>query len=239
MVAKNQNLEQTQTATMMREIAKRRQQLYEIQWQLRRWHQGLIKKGRPPTVAGTHRKVNECVKARHMKDLFKVAVQLSDQNIPKLTYRFDRQAWKHLQRTLLGKHLIFTDRSDWSDAQIVHGYRAQHHVECAFRDLKDTRHLTIRPQYHWTDQKIQVHVLICVLALMLQTLLYRHLINQEGHTFSCHQVLDELATIKELGVVYPANRKGTSPKIQMTLSSLSEVQKTLYEALQLDRYRAG
>ena len=237
-VAKNKNLEQTQTATLLREISKRRQRLCEIQWQLRRWQKGIINKGRRPTLAGTQRKVNECLKAQHMKQLFKVSVELTKHNIPKLKYRFDRQAWKRLQRTLLGKNLIFTDRSDWSDAQIVCGYRAQHHVERAFRDMKDTQHIAIRPQYHWTDQKIQVHVFICVLALMLQTLLYRHLVNQ-GHPFSCSQIFDELAAIKEVGLVYPSGRKNSAPKMQMTLSSLSDIQQTLYKSLQLERYRAS
>ena len=237
-VAKNKNLERTQTATLLREIAKRRQKLKDIQWQLRRWQKGIITKGRRPTLAGTQRKVDECLKARHMKELFEVSVEPGAEDIPKLKYRFNRSAWRRLQRTLLGKNLIFTDRTEWTDAQIVHGYRAQHHVERAFRDMKDVRHIAIRPQYHWTDQKVEVHVFICVMALMLQTLLYRHLVSH-GQTISSHQMFDELAGIKEVGVVYPSARKQSAPKIQMTLSSMSDTQKTLYELLQLERYRTG
>ena len=237
-VAKNEHLVQAQTATLLREIAKCRQKLTTIQWQLRRWQKGIVNKGRRPSVAGTQRKVDECLKAQHMKKLFEVSVELGDQDIPRLNYRFKRSAWHHLQRTLLGKNLIFTDRSEWSDAQIVHGYRAQHHVERAFRDMKDVRHIAIRPQYHWTDQKIEVHVFICVMALMLQTLLYRRLVSH-GQTISPRQMLDELAAIKEVGVVYPSRRKQSTPKIQMTLSGMSDIQKELYKLLQLDRYRTG
>ena len=82
------------------------------------------------------------------------------------------------------------------------------------------------------------HVFICVMALMLQTLLYRRLVSH-GQTISSHQMLDELAGIKEVGVVYPSARKQSAPKIQMTLSSMSDTQKTLYELLQLERYRTG
>ncbi len=237
-VAKNENLVQAQTATLLREIARCRQKLKTIQWQLRRWQKGIVNKGRRPTVAGTRRRIDECLKAQHMKKLFKVSVKLGDKDIPKLNYRFNRSAWRRLQRTLLGKNLIFTDRSEWSDAQIVHGYRAQHHVERAFRDMKDVRHIAIRPQYHWTDQKIQVHVFICVMALMLQTLLYRRLVSH-GQTISARQMLDELAAIKEVGVVYPSGRKQSTPKIQMTLSGMSDIQKQLYKMLQLERYRTG
>ena len=143
-VAKNKNLERTLTATLLREIAKRRQKLENFQWQLRRWQKGIITKGRRPTLAGMQRKVDECLKARHMKELFEVSVEPGTEDIPKLKCRFNRSAWRRLQRTLLGKNLIFTDRTEWTDAQIVHGYRAQHHVECAFRDMKDVRHIAVR-----------------------------------------------------------------------------------------------
>ena len=81
-------------------------------------------------------------------------------------YRFRWRAWERLQDTLLGKTLLFSDNDGWSDAELVRGYRAQHHVESAFRQMKDRDCIAIRPQYHWTDhQKIETHVLCCVLAL--------------------------------------------------------------------------
>ena len=59
------------------------------------------------------------------------------------------------------------------DADLVRGYRAQHHVEIAFCQLKDTGCVVIRPQSHRAYQKIEVHVVCCVLALC--TLLQREL----------------------------------------------------------------
>jgi transposase len=37
----------------------------------------------------------------------------------------------------LGKRIPFTDRTDLSDEQIIFGYRGQHHIERAFREMKD------------------------------------------------------------------------------------------------------
>ncbi len=187
-------------------------------------------------MASARKKVDHCLKAQHMKKLFRTTLDNTTRNIPRLTYRFDHKAWKRLQQTLLGKHLIFTDRSGLSDAQIVQGYRSQHHVERAFRDLKDARHTAIRPQYHCTDQKIRVHVFICVLALMLQTLLHRHL-PRKGCTLSAERMLDELAPIREVGVVYAATGRNHAPQIRMTLSKLSETQEKLYRMLKLEQYR--
>ena len=80
-----------------------------------------------------------------------------------------------MQRTLLGKTILFTDQASWSDAEIVRGYRGQHQVDSAFRCLKSPYHVSLRPQRHWTDQKIRVHVFYLVLALLLCSLLRREL----------------------------------------------------------------
>ena len=139
-VTYNENLFVAQSRTLLREIAKRQRALRELQHQLRRRRSGTVRRGKPPTVAGVSKKVAILLKARHMKDLFHVEVAEQD-GLPTLTYRFDRRAWERLQKTLLGKTILFTDNDDWTDADIVRGYRAQHHVENAFRDMKDPHHI--------------------------------------------------------------------------------------------------
>lgn len=80
------------------------------------------------------------LRARHMRDLFAVQVREVD-GLPKVKYRFQRRAWETLQRTLLGKTLLFTGQDGWSDAKLVRDYRAQHPVEGVFRQLKDSHSL--------------------------------------------------------------------------------------------------
>ena len=98
-------------------------------------------------------------------------------------------------------------------------------------------HICLRPQHHWTDQKIEVHVFCCVMALMLCSLLRRELQHQ-GIDLSIPALLEELGKIREVGVVYPPRDKRRSPTIKMTLSKLSEQQQKLYDTLDLERYRA-
>lgn len=236
LVTYNENLFIAQSRTLLREIAKRQSNLRELQQQLRRWHRGEVRGGRAPTVTGVTRKVEGWLKARHMKELFDVTVEEYD-GLAWMTYRFNHQAWTRLQRTLLGKTLLFTDNDDWSDAEIVRGYRAQHHVENGFRCMKDPHHISLRPQHHWTDQKIEVHVFCCVLALMLCSLLRRELQHQ-GIDLSIPVLLEELEKIREVGVVYPPQDQRRSPTIKMTLSKLSEQQQKLYDTLDLKRHRA-
>ena len=233
----NQNLFDAQTATLLREIAKRRQCLRELQRRLQQWRKGTIRKGRPPTLEGTRKKIEGWLGARHMADLFRVQLEPGDP-APGLTFRFDRKAWKKLQDTLLGKTLIFTDNHHWNDLEIVRGYRAQHHVENAFRNMKDTSHIAIRPQYHWTDQKIRVHVCCCVLALMLCSLLQRET-RHRGIDLSGNGLLDTLANIREVGVLQTTLRKRKTPAIEITLSQMSETERALYDSLNLERFRTA
>lgn len=234
LVTYNENLFVAQSQTLLREIAKRQRHLREQQQQLQRWHRGEIRRGKPPSVDGVKKKVQGWLKARHMKELFQVTIEERD-GLPCLTYRFDSRAWARLQKTLLGKTLLFTDNDDWSDAQIVRGYRAQHHVETGFRCMKDPHHICLRPQHHWTDQKIEVHVFCCMLALMLCSLLRREL-QRQGIDLSIPVVLEQLGKIREVGIVYPAKDKRRSPTLKMTLSQRSEQQQALYDALDLSRY---
>ena len=41
-------------------------------------------------------------------------------------------------------------------------------IEKIFRSTKDNEHCAIRPQFHYTDQKIRVHIFCCLLGLTLQ-----------------------------------------------------------------------
>ena len=72
---------------------------------------------------------------------------------------------------MFGKRLLMTDQHAWSTEDIILAYQGQSQAEAAFRQLQDVDHLTVRPQYHWTDQKVRVHTFICVLAFLLCRLL--------------------------------------------------------------------
>jgi hypothetical protein len=180
--------------------------------------------------------VKEILRGRHMADLFAVQVRKSRQGLPRLSVRFRETAYRHLAATLLGKTIIFTDRTDWSDEQIVLAYRAQHHVEADFRRLKDPHYLTFRPTFHWTDQKLRVHAFYCVLALMLLNLLRRQLA-QAGLPLSVVKMMDLLTAIHEVTLLYPAPPGSKKPLARTVLSDLDPTQRKLVDVLGLERYR--
>ena len=122
----NERLFVAQSRTLLREIAKRQHLLAELQASLQRRQSGQVKGGKPPTLEGTRKKVQGWLAAKDMKELFEVEVS-SQKKLPVLSYRFREEAWQQLQATRLGKTILFTDRTDWTDAEVVRGYRSQHH----------------------------------------------------------------------------------------------------------------
>jgi len=234
-VTYNERLFVAQSRTLLREVAKRQRLLGELQACLQRRQSGEVKKGKTPTVEGTRKKVQDMLAAKDIKELFEVEVTLAN-NLLVLSYRFNEEAWQRMQAERLGKTILFTDQDEWSDARIVRGYRSQHPVEHAFRDLKNTEHLALRPQRHWTDQKIRVHVFYCVLALTLCGLLRRELHNK-GIKRALVAILEDLGQIKEVALSYAATG-GAAPLLQVTLTQRTEDQQALYDALDLGSYRS-
>ena len=125
-----------------------------------------------------------------------------------------------------------------TDEQIVLAYRAQSHVEAAFRRLKDPRFLTFRPAFHWTDQKLRVHAFYCVLALTLLSLLRRQLA-QKGIRVSIARMAEQLADIREVTLLYPAPPQARAPLARRLLSTMDDEQRALCDALGLQRYLAS
>lgn len=233
-VSFNQELFDAQAETLRRETKKRLLKLHALQQALRRRR---ARGGRRSTVDTIKRKVAAILTGRHMQQLLRVEITVAADGFPAISYRQDRAAWAELSATLLGKNLLFTDRDDWTTAQVIAGYRSQHHVESDFRRLKNPHHLAFRPTYHWTDQKLRVHAFTCVLALLLCNLLRRKL-HQAGLPLSVGALLDELGGIREVTNLYQAPPESRKPVVTRTLSVLSATQRQLYELLRLDRYRS-
>lgn len=237
LVTFNQKLLRSQTKTLSREIHKRERKLEKLQNHLHRRRPQ--DRGKKPTVAGVKKKVEEILHGRHMADLFRTHIHTTRQGLPRLRFQFREAAYQKLRSTLLGKTILFTDHGeDWSDEQIVLGYRAQHHVEDDFRHLKNPFYLSFRPTFHWTDQKLRVHAFYCVLALMILNLLRRKLANS-GIALSMVEMMKQLTNIQEITVLYPAPQRGQQPLARILLSKLNPRQQKIVAALGLDRYRSS
>lgn len=228
LVTYNSALYKAQRKTLTREINKRKRKLQRLEESLRSASKRT--NGKKPTVEGVTNRMNSILSGRHMKNLFTTKIAGKKDSLF-IKWKFNEKKYDDLQRTLLGKTLLFTDRKEWTDEEIVIGYRSQHHVESAFRTMKDPRYLSFRPTYHWTDQKIRVHTFYCVLALMLLTLLHRKL-TQTGIQMSIPTMVEKLAGIQETTILYPT-KKGSKPYAKTILSEMDTHQMTMLKTLNI------
>ena len=153
----------------------------------------------------------------------------------RLSFRTDGKARAALEEELFGKRILFTDKTpgEAPTAQIVAEYRSQESVEGDFRQMKDPKVVSFSPMFHFTESKIRVHVLYCVLALMVARLMVREA-DHAGIHMSVRELLDTLAGIEETLMLYQGERG--RPRARRMLTEQDATQRRLYELFGLDAY---
>jgi transposase len=174
--------------------------LLALQQGLMRRAKGETVKGRKPSIESVKKNVEAIVSVEYMTDIFSYQIFEQDGNIY-LNFAFSDEALEKIRKEQLGRNALFTDRRDMSNEEIVTAYRSAWHVEAAFKQMKDTNHLTVRPVFHWTDEKIRVHLFTCVLAYRLCCLLVKEL-SDNGINITVNKMLDELSSIKKINTFF-------------------------------------
>ena len=190
----NQNLYDGQMQGILLNIEKTYENLSAIQRQLINRAEGIVIKGRTPTSASVEKQVKAALKLEYMEDIFDYELTTLN-GVPFVKFILNETKLAHLQKTMLGKTVLFTNRHEWSTEQIVASYRSAWHIEHAFSQMKDIDHLTVRPFFHWTDQKIKIHIFYCVLAYRLCCLLKKELLVHDIDE-SINKILEHLNELK-------------------------------------------
>lgn len=232
-VTHNDNLLHGQLQGLLPALEKARGKLRELQTKLRRRREGRTRGGKPPTAASIRKQAQDALAGQHVKSVLRVEV--TDGEVPELTFATDQAALSRLIDKQLGKTILFTDNADWTTEEIVLGYRSQHHIEDAFRQMKHPHYLGWQPMFHWTDATIRAHAFTCVLALTLSSLLQRTL-HHKGVDVSLPKLFELLGGIRETLVIYPRKRGQRRPTTARALSTLSVEQERLLTVLDLRRY---
>jgi transposase len=228
----NQNLFDSQWATVQNDLAHALGQLPAVQQNLRDRAAGLVKGGTPPTVESVERKCQQILQRQHLRQLVQTTLTRDVAARPLLSYHTDVAAQQQLQDTYLGKTLLITGHKQWSDAQVIRAYRSQFVIEEIFHEMKDRHIGAWWPLHHWTDSKIQVHGLYCTIALLLRALLWRRA-RQAGLRLSMSGLLAKLGQLRQVINVFPAKRAGQSRPEQEVLTQRDETQNRLIEILGL------
>ena len=153
----------------------------------------------------------------------------------RLRYRVNARARAALEEELFGKRILMTDKSteEASSATIIAAYRSQEAVEGDFRQMKDPKVVSFSPMFHWTEQKIRIHVFYCVLALTAARLMVREA-DRAGIHHSVRELLATLAGIQETVLLYQGETG--RPRARRMLTDIDPAAQRLYDLFGLDAY---
>lgn len=212
-----------QRRSMNRQQAKAEQRLVELSEGIATWRE--TRQGKGYREASVRRKLAGWTRREHLRDFLESELKIEDGHVVELTWQWNTQRKREVQRRYLGKQVLMTDHDDWDNLAVVTAYRRLTRTERLF-SMSKSQPGVWWPMFHWTDSKIRVHALYCFFALLLLAILERQL-RTAGLPIRPDRALRRLARVYEGLVVY------SSGMADRVLSELDEQQTELAEALGL------
>jgi len=225
-------------------LEKKEKQLQELQEKLS------SNKARKRKRANLEKQINNICKGQYITGIISWSLKLkkapqdinrqsNEDNLPEegyylLDYHINYEQLKQIEDQV-GFRILMTNRQEWDTAKIIKSFYDQSLVESAFREMKNPYHLAIRPQYHWTDQKIRVHFFICVLGYLLSTLVWKELKEKIGYNKSINTMINTLNNIRLATIIEDTNKPGKL-KAYYKLEEIEEHEKQIMEALNLTNF---
>lgn len=148
-----------------------------------------------------------------------------------IEYSINTSVYKEICQKYFGKKLLITNQESWATEEIIETYFGQSKIEDIFKDTKDPEYFAVRPQFHWTDSKIRVHIFCCLLGLLLTVLLRKELLKKDIKIEN-DRLIDGLSGIRETYILKPNKKKKSGFEVKKVLEEMTEYQKTLWEKLQ-------
>ncbi|MFQ5853505.1 MAG: IS1634 family transposase [Candidatus Binatia bacterium] len=225
-VTRSEALVTGQMAGINAALRKKRAALRQLRSKLRR-SQKPGARGKGYTPQSLQKRLASITCGQYVSEILRTEIVESAKGLD-FTFSTDWSAFRKLIRTRLGKRILCTDNHDWSSAEIILGSRAQSSIEDAFKQMKNPHWVSFSPTFHWTDQKLRVHVFYCLLALTLSSLLARQAA-QAGIHLTIPSLLEQLSDITEIINLYPSEGDSKRGRLRAgyLLSECSPLQEKL------------
>ena len=216
-------------------LQKCEQKLRDLNQAYSKWEKKSHFKNRP-TLQVAQKTAREIINIKYVDEIINIDVVLKN-DIPFINYSVDQNKLDRIVKHQLGRTLLITSRIEWSENEIISAYRGLNRIESAFKHMKHREFLHWYPAFHWTDQKIRVHALYCVLALLLATLAHKKIVEQ-GVDITLLDMIEELSDIREVAVIH-TNNDGLKQKDEIIISKMTPQQKKIAEILDIQKYFVG
>lgn len=170
------------------------------------------------TMESIKRQAEDITERYHVTGLLDIDI-LEEDNRFKVSARKNFPAIEEA-KTRFGKQILFTDRESLTAGEVIDIYLDRYIVEDAFRITKSDRWVKMDPVFHWTDSKIRVHALTCMIALLLVRIAHKRA-RAKGFTHGAERLLELLSSINTAILLYPKSTKAV--RVRCSISKEQEV----------------
>jgi len=226
LIKKSEKLKEGQIRGFLKEIHKKISLLEKLKEKL------TLPRAKKRKREKLEKQINRILSGQFIKDAIRVKITEDSKKRSgfQIDYQIDENEKQRIIDDIFGKKIFFTNRKEWADTEIIEAYHGQSRIEKVFRHLKNPYHLAVRPQFHWTDQKIRVHTFICLLGLLLAEILRKRVFDA-GIKMGLDDILDSLANIRESLTIFYTGKKGR-PRVDVQLEEMDETEKKLFEIVE-------
>lgn len=125
----------------------------------------------------------------------------------------------------------YTNNHTLTQEEVLESYRLLWQVEDSFRHLKST--LSLRPMFHWSEKRIQGHIMMCFLSFYILKIFERGL-REKGLEISVQKALEEITEIRTVKVrdknrIYTARTNIEGLKTKILRAFHSNIPKTIID----------
>ena len=170
------------------------------------------------TMESIKRQADDITERYHVTGLLDIDI-LEEGNRFKVSARKNFPAIEEA-KTRFGKQILFTDRESLTVGEVIDIYLDRYIVEDAFRITKSDRWVKMDPVFHWTDSKIRVHALTCMIALLLVRIAHKRA-RANGFEHGAQRMLELLSSVNTAILLYPKSTKAV--RVRCSISKEQEV----------------
>lgn len=220
------NLQAAQTRALAQDLAHATRRLDELASALRL---GAVDRPRAEVAA----EVARITRFRWSDRILSTHLDLAPDRGLALTWSVDERAYARLRGGLFGRQLLTTDHDGWSVPQVITAYRARYHLEATLSHLGGPLVAAPTPSWRWTDEDVEVHGLVTVLATTVAHLMRRRA-QRAGLDLSVRELFRHLADIEETRLRYPST--GGRPRTHHVLAGHGDTARRLVDLFDLTAY---
>jgi hypothetical protein len=190
--------------------------------------------GRPRSGPRTRRSASERIarmlSGQHLEELLVIEYHRGHRGSNRLEYGIDEAAWKQLETEEFGKRILVTDRSQWSNEEILLAHRGRREVDAAFRQLDDGPNPGVYPGHLPSGRRVHVQGFIRSLGLLLARVV-EHEASRLGYGDGPSGPLEMLGKVRLATVLIPPGRQGGRSRREWRLEDTDPRAQALFRHL--------